>query len=286
VKINVTWQEATNKISVHAHHDLEILNTDVVVTQFVTEHHETEDSEDSHNNEDSKESGESKEEHEAKPPTKRLTVKRVDRLPKKPIFIVHLTKELQKGAQCEVEISFKGVLWETAEGLFRGSYVEKSGEKKYYLATHFRPNTARRLFPCFDEPSYKVPFTVSVSRPRNYTVLFNTPLKSSEDLDGNDYVVDHFETTPPISTYTLGFLISDLTQLETAETSTSPMVRIWSRPELQESLKDLDEKIAKTLTSLKNYWGVDYPLAKLDIVALPGLTSVKPVDNWGLILFK
>jgi hypothetical protein len=61
---------------------------------------------------------------------KRLTVKRVDRLPKKPIFIIHLNEELKKGAQCEVEISFKGVLWETAEGLFRGSYVEKSGEKK------------------------------------------------------------------------------------------------------------------------------------------------------------
>lgn len=52
VKINVTWQEATNKISVHAHHDLEILNTDVVVTQFMPEEHENEDSED---NEDSKE---------------------------------------------------------------------------------------------------------------------------------------------------------------------------------------------------------------------------------------
>jgi aminopeptidase N len=52
------------------------------------------------------------------------------------------------------------------------------------------------------------------------------------------------------------------------------------------SLQGLEEKITKTLTFLKDYWGVDYPLSKLDIVALPGLSSVKPIDNWGLILFK
>jgi hypothetical protein len=55
VKINMTWQEATNKISIHAHHDLEILNTDVVVTQYLPNEHEQEETEDSNDNEESKE---------------------------------------------------------------------------------------------------------------------------------------------------------------------------------------------------------------------------------------
>lgn len=52
----------------------------------------------------------------------------------------------------------------------------------YYLATQNRPNFARKLFPCFDEPSFKVPFAVSISRPMNYTTLFNSGLLSSEEM--------------------------------------------------------------------------------------------------------
>lgn len=51
-----------------------------------------------------------------------------------------------------------------------------------YFATQNRPNYARKLFPCFDEPAFKVPYTVSISRPSNYTTLFNTQVLSTEKL--------------------------------------------------------------------------------------------------------
>lgn len=50
-----------------------------------------------------------------------------------------------------------------------------------YFATQNRPNYARKIFPCFDEPAFKVPFTVSISRPSNYTTLFNTEVVSTEN---------------------------------------------------------------------------------------------------------
>lgn len=34
----------------------------------------------------------------------------------------------------------------------------------------------------FDFYMYQVPYTVSISRPRNYTTLFNTPLNYTEEL--------------------------------------------------------------------------------------------------------
>lgn len=40
------------------------------------------------------------------------------------------------------------------------------------------------------------------------------------------------------------------------------------------------------LNSLREFWNVDLPLTKLDVVALPGFSAVKPVDNWGLVVFK
>lgn len=51
-------------------------------------------------------------------------------------------------------------------------------------------------------------------------------------------------------------------------------------------IKDIYGKISTTLRTIQNYWNIDFPLKKLDIVAAPGLSVVKPVDNWGLIIFK
>lgn len=97
--------------------------------------------------------------------------------------------------------------------------------------------------------------------------------------------MDSFETTDPISAYALGFLISELKQVETS--LTSPWnIRIWSRASLSEELQRVYEKINRTLASLTAYLGTEYPLKKIDIVALPGSNFVRPIDIWGLMLFK
>lgn len=92
-----------------------------------------------------------------------------------------MNETLKQGTVCELEIEFSGSLWENAEGMFKGNYADKSTGPKNFLATHLRPNNARKLFPCFDEPSFKVPFIVSISRPKNFMTLFNTAVKSTEE---------------------------------------------------------------------------------------------------------
>lgn len=51
-------------------------------------------------------------------------------------------------------------------------------------------------------------------------------------------------------------------------------------------LQRIYERIEKSLLSIQNYLGVEFPLEKLDIVALPNFSTVKPADNWGLIVYK
>lgn len=111
-----------------------------------------------------------------------IKLKRIDRQVKKPILELHLAKTAYKGQMFEIHIAFNGVMWEGAEGIFRGVYHEKDGTTKKFVATHFRPNEARRMYPCFDEPGYKVPYCVSIGRPKDMKTLFVTPVKNTKPM--------------------------------------------------------------------------------------------------------
>lgn len=63
-------------------------------------------------------------------------------------------------------------------------------------------------------------------------------------------------------------------------------IKVWARPDYLDMLKNVSDKIIKSLEILQDFWGVPYPLPKLDCFALPNYQATKPADNWGLILFK
>lgn len=271
VRINVTWQDTSDMITLHAHQNLEILSTEI--TQFVAD----DDTE-----------------RTASTPTPLTLLKllKIERVPKKPIIELYLERKFNRGTQCEIDMSFKGKMFnDTSEGMFRHSYKDSaSGESKWYVATHFRPNMARTVFPCFDEPAYKVPFIISVTRKADMSSLSNMPLESSaEEPNKPGWYIDRFLESPPMSTFTVGIVVSNLTAgsfYNKDEEGLDVEIRVFGRLDYLESLKNSTQKIVKSLRILQNFWGVRYPLPKLDCLALPNYQATKPADNWGLILFK
>ncbi|XP_058127860.1 aminopeptidase N [Anopheles ziemanni] len=276
-RVNVTMlcTKRTNRITLHAHHDLQV---DEVALEVVN----TQDA------------------------TQPLKIRRVDRVPKKPLLVIFLQADLTVGETYEARLQFAGNIWENTEGVFEGKYKQQAdgaaavtsdvaltvdAEEHSYIGTYCRPHHARRVFPCFDEPAYKVPFAVSIARPRTHHVLFNTELERTESLGpSSKIVIDVFKPTPPMSTFTFGFLLSDLQEVtataDAEDPDFRPKVRVWSRRDFQQSLTEVRKRVRLTLEKLQEYWGVELPLEKLDIVALPGFSYVKPADNWGLIVFK
>ena len=72
------------------------------------------------------------------------------------------------------------------DGLFQQLY---NGE--WYMFSKFEPVTARRAFPCFDEPSFKTPWRITLHVPENLRAVSNAPIVS-EDAESGGLKAVHF----------------------------------------------------------------------------------------------
>jgi cytosol alanyl aminopeptidase len=80
-----------------------------------------------------------------------------------------------------------------------GIFEIKDGDH-WYIYSQFEDISARRAFPCFDEPGYKVPWTVTLSVPQGDGAFSNTPMVS-ETNDANGMKTVSFAKTRPLPSY-------------------------------------------------------------------------------------
>ena len=77
----------------------------------------------------------------------------------------------------EIDIVYTGAIQtQGSAGIFR---MLDNGNK--YLYTQFESIDARRAFPCFDEPSYKVPWQLTLTIPSGDTAVSNTTIAKQEE---------------------------------------------------------------------------------------------------------
>ena len=76
-------------------------------------------------------------------------------------------------------VDFTGNLTKGIVGFYRSVYTSATGARIPIATSKFQPTYARRAFPCFDEPSFKSTFTVTLVRPtEGYVALSNMPVES------------------------------------------------------------------------------------------------------------
>ncbi|KAF5302441.1 hypothetical protein FQR65_LT08531 [Abscondita terminalis] len=113
---------------------------------------------------------------------------------------------------------------------------------KYASSTIF----ARRMFPCFDEPSFKASFEVSVARKTNMSSVSNMPLKESELMQNKSgWIWDHFESSPPMSPHLLAFTVFDFDYIKPNTSEVGPVFKLWAQNicwKKPNTLSTLDQK--------------------------------------------
>ncbi|HWE29855.1 MAG TPA: M1 family peptidase, partial [Polyangia bacterium] len=91
----------------------------------------------------------------------------------------------------QVVLGWTAMLDDNLTGFYR---VETEGRP--YAFTHFEPANARRAFPCFDEPGFKVPVTLTAIVDADDDVVSNAPVAETTSLPDGRKRVQFAETAP------------------------------------------------------------------------------------------
>jgi aminopeptidase N len=168
------------------------------------------------------------------------------------------------------------------EGLFHA----KVGED-WYAWTQMEAIDARRVFPGFDEPRFKTPFTLSVTVPAGAKVFANAPEVAETASPAGR--VHRFAPTKPLPTYLVAIAVGPFDVLET----TVPPNAVRDKPLPLRVIATRGQKPRmelaategpKLLGLLEDYMGMPYPYEKLDLAASP--LQAGAMENAGLILFE
>jgi aminopeptidase N/puromycin-sensitive aminopeptidase len=180
--------------------------------------------------------------------------------------------------KARLAIAYTGIL----NNELRGFYLSKTA-KRNYAVTQFESTDARRAFPCFDEPAFKATYDITLVVDAGDTAISNTPIETDTPGPVEGKHTLKFAATPKMSTYLVAFLVGDF-QCTTGE-SDGVAIRSCATPD-KVSLTPYALDVAEhVLHYYNNYFGIPYPLKKLDLIALPDFEA-GAMENFGAITYR
>ncbi len=177
-----------------------------------------------------------------------------------------------------LNIEYSGVINTQANGLFALDYSTKEGSKRA-LYTQFENSDARAFIPSWDEPNFKATFDLTAIVPEADLVVGNMPIASSSNV-GNGLKKVVFQRSPKMSTYLLFFAAGDFERATKMSGKTE--IGVVTQKGMVDQAKYALDGSAEIVKRYNDYFGVDYPLPKLDNVAAPGQSQFfSAMENWG-----
>jgi alanyl aminopeptidase len=164
----------------------------------------------------------------------------------------------------------------------QGIFQMKDGDR-WYVYSQLEAIWARRAFPCFDEPSYKVPWQLTLRVKKDQVALSNAPMVSETD-SGDGMKVVKFAETRPLPSYLVAIAVGDLEFVDAGATGKkNTRVRIVVPHGRGPEAKYAAETTPAIVSLLENYFGIPYPYDKLDEVAIPLFGGA--MENAGIVTY-
>jgi aminopeptidase 2 len=211
------------------------------------------------------------------------------------VTTISLGSPLAAQTQVQLAFVFRGKLYDNLVGFYRSRYQDADGETKVLATTQMEPTEARRVFPCFDEPALKAAFSITLIVDKHLSCLSNMDIAAEAEVkvvSNRDCQATKtkkavkFNRTPAMSTYLLAFVVGELHYAESLLFRVP--VRVYAPKRKDMNMKTADFSLDLASNVLQFYetkFGVNYPLPKLDMIAIPDFPA-GAMENWGLITYR
>jgi puromycin-sensitive aminopeptidase len=179
-------------------------------------------------------------------------------------------------------IDFVGVLNDKLRGFYRSTYVDADGHEQVIATTQMQATDCRRAFPCWDEPSFKAVFAITLEVASGLTAISNSAEVERSERDGTTVV--RFADTMVMSSYLVAIVVGRLETTEPVDVDGVPLrlVHVPGKGHLSGFALDVG---AFGLRWFQDYYGIPYPGDKVDLVALPDFAA-GAMENLGCITFR
>lgn len=178
-------------------------------------------------------------------------------------------------------LRFRGQINREGRGLFQVPYKAGGADKKL-VATTMEPSDARRMLPTWDEPAFRARFKLTVDVPASFKAFSNTPIEKQEKLAGGLQRIS-FAPTPKMPSYLVVLVAGEMERVSARQDGVEIGI-VTTEGKLGATAFPL-AATRDLLRYYNNYFGLPYPLAKLDQIAIPGGFN-GAMENWGGIVYN
>ena len=185
--------------------------------------------------------------------------------------------------QVTLHCEFSGSLDHKLKGFYRSHHIEPNGAHRVLGATQLEATDARRVFPCWDQPDCKATFAITLDVAADLTAVSNGPQLERTPIGGGLERV-RFAPTMVMSTYLVAFLVGHLEASAPVDVGGVPL-RVLHVPG-KAHLTGFGLEVAEfALRYFVDYYGIAYPDAKVDLIAVPDF-AMGAMENLGCITFR
>lgn len=184
-----------------------------------------------------------------------------------PFVGLTLPAELSPDHPGVLRIEYEGKIdGERPQGIYAVS--EGEGADDRYLYSMFEPLEARRAFPCFDEPEYKVPWKLSIRVRKGHSAFANAEAVSEVDEGATKKIT--FAETPPIPSYLVAFMAGPFEVVDAGTVGQEKKKLRFIVPKGRSAETRYAAQVTPTIVAkLEEYFGIPYPYSKLDVAVVP-----------------
>jgi aminopeptidase N len=181
-----------------------------------------------------------------------------------------------------VQVVYRARLNTATAGFFAMDSIGADGPHRT-LMTNFEPTGARWLMPSWDEPDLKAAYSLDIEIPAGQRAVSNMPELNSEPLPHGMKRV-WFHRSPRMASYLLFVAAGDFERI--SRTVAGVDIGVVALKGNAERCRYALDAAAQLLPFYNDYFGLPYPLPKLDLVVAPGTISGIAMENWGAIAYS